>query len=438
MRSLKLHAKLPPFMLLGVLVGFICFYFLTSVTQLGHNIPSTAISFDFTVGLIWAIFIELSIFFWPVSQKDKKILLILWMGRCLVTLGVMLLYEDNYGLDAYTYFSESHETFYNLENVGFGKGTGNLGFMVWWINNFLPVFGSYHAIKVIFSLIGLLSVFIFYRGIVCYSGEERPKLLLVCGLFPSLVFWSSILGKDPLVLFGICLYSWGMLGWIRNHMNVAYIMGVFFGVLISSAIRPWTGLILLIPAALNFIFSSRGFFLRWIYLGLLSLGVSQIFTIFSSQFNVVGVDDLVTKTNAISKAWSFGGSSQMAPDFKSIPDMLSFAPLGMFTALFRPLPGEILNLFGTMAGLENLFLCILLFLSIKRLSWQKLKDPAIFWALSLIVVWSLVYGFVSYQNLGSAFRFRLQVLPILLVTLLSLSKVSTQKGRNESLEVLQG
>ena len=30
-------------------------------------------------------------------------------------------------------------------------------------------------------------------------------------------------------------------------------------------------------------------------------------------------------------------------------------------------------------------------------------------------VWGAVYGFASYQNLGTAFRFRVQVVPILLL-----------------------
>jgi hypothetical protein len=423
---------------LGVLVGVVAVYFLIGVTEWGHNIPSTTIASDYTVALAWCIAIAFSILLWPVADQDKKVLLILWAARCLVTLGVMLLYEDIYGLDAYTYFTESNGTYYNMENVGFGLGTGNVGLMTWWMNNYLPVFNSYHAIKVIFSLIGLLGLYLFYRGITFYSGKSHPKLLLICGLFPSLVFWSSILGKDPVVMFGICLYSWGMLCWMRSQKSIIYLIGIILGVLLSSWIRPWTGMILLIPSMMVVIFSIRGVFLRGFYLVCISLGINEFFYVFIAHFNLVSVDVLVKKTNILSKAWSFGGSGQIAPDFGSVSDMLFFAPIGMFTALFRPLPGEILNLFGSLAGLENAFLCVLLALSIYRFRFAKLKDPAVVWALSLIFVWSFVYSYVSYQNLGSAFRFRLQVLPVLLVALLYLSKVSTPALREDTERGLQG
>jgi hypothetical protein len=40
------------------------------------------------------------------------------------------------------------------------------------------------------------------------------------------------------------------------------------------------------------------------------------------------------------------------------------------------------------------------------------------WAVLLIVVWAAAYGFVSYQNLGGAVRYRLQILPVLVGLLL--------------------
>jgi hypothetical protein len=93
--------------------------------------------------------------------------------------------------------------------------------------------------------------------------------------------------------------------------------------------------------------------------------------------------------------------------------MIKFAPVGMFTALFRPLPGEILNPFGLFAGLENLLMLWLLVAAIRKEGMAIFKEPIVTWAVSLVMVWSFLYGFISYQNLGSAARFKLQILPVL-------------------------
>src|SRR5690606_22583316 len=97
-------------------------------------------------------------------------------------------------------------------------------------------------------------------------------------------------------------------------------------------------------------------------------------------------------------------------------------PLGITAALFRPLPFEILSPFGMLAGLENAFLVYLLLWAIRRTRLRDLKDPFVAWMLLTIGTWATVYGFVSYQNLGSAVRFRLQILPLLLIVLLHLAQ----------------
>ena len=95
--------------------------------------------------------------------------------------------------------------------------------------------------------------------------------------------------------------------------------------------------------------------------------------------------------------------------------MIAFLPIGAFTALFRPLPLEVRNAFGLLAGLENAYMLGLFVVGMTRRGFGWFRQPVLLWALTTLLVWGAVYGFVSYQNLGSAFRFRVQVAPILLL-----------------------
>lgn len=409
----------------GILTGIAACAFLTRVTLWGHFIPSANVATDYAFALLLSAMIWLSIWIWPINKEDRSVLLILWLLRTLVALGGMLLYENAYGLDAYTYYLEAKELTYDWKDVGFGNGTGNIGLMVWYINKFLPADNSYHSTKVIFSLIGMLSIFLFYRAMVSYTRREQPRLLLFLGAFPSLVFWSSILGKDPVVLLGISIYCVGTLRWLSSP-RMHWVVVSLAGVALASAIRPWTALILAVPSVVLGLFYIRNRMLQVIYLGLFSSMLYFSTQVFVEHFSLVSVDELVRKTNIISKSWSIGGSRQEVPEFRSLQEMASFAPTGMFSALFRPLPFEVRNAFGLLAGLENAFLLFLVALAVKRFSLRRMGDPALVWSIALLVSWSLVYAFVSYQNLGSASRFRLQVLPVLLVTLMYLAYPQTE------------
>lgn len=412
----------------GVAVGALTCVLLAAVTQWGHFIPSANVASDYSTAIVIAFLIGIALSLAPViPAEDRMPLLALWCLRSLTTLGFMLLYENNYGLDAYTYYLEAQGISYDTSLTGFGKGTGNIGWLIWWINRWLPSDNSYHSLKVIFSLIGMLSTYAIYRAVVKYSGHGRPRLLLFLGAFPSVVFWSSILGKDPVMLFGISVYAAGVLYWMATR-NPLWLIPAALGAALSSSIRPWTAFILALPMLPLGFFYVRKSFWRISYLIFATAVVYGSALIFTEHFTFSSVDDLVRKTNKISRSWSVGGSRQEVPEFGSLGEMLSFAPVGMFTALFRPLPGEVANMFGLLAGLENLFLLGMVYLCFRRFSWQKIRDPAAVWAISLLISWSFIYSYVSYQNLGSAFRFRLQVLPLMLVLLAYLS--SREAGRD--------
>jgi hypothetical protein len=158
-------------------------------------------------------------------------------------------------------------------------------------------------------------------------------------------------------------------------------------------------------------------FLRACFVLLAVAGLYASVGYLSDRFQIGSADSLVQTTNGISHSWSTGGSAQDVPEFKSLGEMISFAPTGMFAALFRPLPGEVDKLFGLLAGLENLFLLGLAGLALSRMRLSFFRDPAITAGFTLVVVWSFLYGFASYQNLGSAERFKLQVLPVMLLLL---------------------
>ena len=50
-------------------------------------------AYDYTVALIIAILIGLSIIIWPVQKQDKIHILWMWITKVFITLGFMLVYE---------------------------------------------------------------------------------------------------------------------------------------------------------------------------------------------------------------------------------------------------------------------------------------------------------------------------------------------------------
>jgi hypothetical protein len=250
---------------------------------------------------------------------------------------------------------------------------------------------------------------------VLARGRAQPALLLALGLFPSILFWSSIVGKDPVMLMGVGLYAYGLVGWTRAR-RVAYLFWLFGGVFAAAAVRLWMGPIMLLPALPVLVPPTAPRALRWsVVVG--GLGAALLLArAFAREMQVDGLVDVLEAAGSVSQAWAVGGSAQRLPfDITTPGGLAAFLPLGMFTALFRPLPLDAHNAFAALAAIENTALLGLCALAAFRFRAVRLADPVVRWAILFLLTWSGVYGILSYQNLGAAVRFKSQILPVLLL-----------------------
>ena len=215
---------------------------------------------------------------------------------------------------------------------------------------------------------------------------------------------------------GIAIYCYGVAGMIvRQKMSM--LVYVVIGLTIASFIRVWLGVIFVTPLIATYILAGRSSALtKFMFILIAVPGFLITLQGFSEKFSLETTQDLVNTTQDISTSWAHGGSAQqIESSFTSIGSMIAFMPVGSFTALFRPLPFEVMNAFGMLAGLENAFILSLFVVGLMRRGFGWIRQPILLWAVSALLVWGAVYGFASYQNLGTAFRFRVQVAPILLL-----------------------
>lgn len=396
-------------------------WMLDAVVALGRGITASDVAADYVKGVLWAIALGFGLLLWPVTRDERRVLIALWVVRCVVTLGFMLLYEWNYAsLDAYGYFQASQLPAFDWSTLRLGGGTELTQALAWLHGRWLVA--SYHAMKVSCSMLGLLAVFIVYRTAGIALGRRNLWILAGLACFPSILFWSSTLGKDAVVLFGIALFAHGATTWLRlNQWRAIPFAAV--GLLVAVAIRLWMGPILLAPLAVVAIAAVRGWGRRLAVLTV-SLTLFALLLVPLRQFLAVeALRESLEVVQASSQAWAEGGSAQViAVDFTNPVELLLFIPRGAAAALFRPLPGEVMNPFGMLAGLENLLVLVLLGMAIVRARLRELTDPVLLWATTFVLLWAVVYGPISYQNLGTAVRFRLQVLPTMLLVLAYLAR----------------
>ena len=420
------------------------------VPALGHGIPEDDVATDYKVAFVWAIALWLVLLAWPLRSSDKRALVHIWLIKVAVSLGAMLFVENHYeGVDAFMYFGLPRRYDFQWPGFAFGEGTANVLSLSWLHQQILP--NSYHAVKISFAMVGLVAIYLFYRTAVRCVDREDVRVLYLLALCPSILYWSSIFGKDPVILLGIALYVYGVVG-IYTHSRVdlkglAFAITLMAGVALASLFRVWLGPILLAPLVVFALFAVRHTVARVFMVIVVAWAFTQAIaksgdlvaekvgeqtggaTNIATTADLVETIDHIAHSGALGSA-SEGGSSQAVARFHNVWSMAKFAPLGAFTALFRPLPGEVLNPFGLLAGLENVVLLALVVRAMRRATWTEVRQPLILWVITLLVVWSVIYGFASTQNLGAAVRWKLQVLPLLLGLVCYLGRRRSGQGGN--------
>lgn len=393
---------------------FLCLL-IANIDVLGRNIPTSDVGSDYFRGVFWATILFFTVFLIPCRPEERVSLLLLWGLRCLMTLGFMLYYEYTYGLDAYSYFTHAVSKSQLDFNHDYFAGTEAISHFAKILAQTFPFLASYHALKVVWSFFGFLGSYLFYRAYSNYVGQSNLTVLWVLGAFPSILFWSSILGKDPITYLGIASFFYGALGMLRIW-RWRYLAVALFGLYVLATVRMWLVFIFLVPFVLVFFWRSQVSLKVKLAVSAAAFLALQFYgQPFQENLQAFSTEEWLTSVNQVSRSWSRGGSGQAVPEFSSTADLARFLPRGIFAALFRPLPLEVRNAFGTLAGIEN-FLIVFAFLWL-IFRWENAftKDAFFQLATLTLITWSAFYSFLSYQNMGTAVRFKLQVLPILLL-----------------------
>lgn len=393
-------------------------FIVTSGTNL-FTYAGPDLKFDYVTGIFVGITLGLFIAFGPFNPRLKPTLLVIWSVKLIFALWVMLAFEYYYGLDSDGYFMP-HWT--PSSGLDFGDGTYNVQLLCWAV---LKVIGpSYHGAKVFFSFLAFMGVYLVYRGAVFHLKEESPRLLLIIGLSPTVLFWSSLLGKDPIALLAAGIYAHGCLGWII-HARKRYLLEAIAAMILASFVRSYFILIMAIPLGIVFTLQGKRPVVRLLMLPLIVISMYFSVVQFSRRTKVDSLDSFLRYEEKVSSGWGSGvgarnRSSYALPDLPPVLLPL-LIPFGIFSALFRPLPFEAHNPFALAAAFDNTILLMLAFYSVRRSRVADYFDPKVIWALSYVCIFAAMYG-IGTPNMGALTRFKIQAWPHFICVLLYLAR----------------
>jgi hypothetical protein len=285
-------------------------------------------------------------------------------------------------------------------------------------------FGHYHVHTVFICFLCTIGLVALYKAfVVNVTGHERLWALSLFVL-PSVLFWSSGVIKEGLLMFGLGLFLYTLMDLLRAGPSwrslvlppaVVLLFFLKFYVLLS-----------LIPALTAYVWCVRtggrkpllkslvtlsGFALIGINAGLLHPGLRVLEILWIKQRDFIGMateansGSLVSVAELQPNAWSFA---------QQIPHALYMTFLSPLTAFGN-------GALGAMSALENILLIVCIGLAIRwRRAWSDVERPLFLFCISYCLLLALVIGWTT-PVIGALVRYRVPLLPFLLLACLCIA-----------------
>jgi hypothetical protein len=322
---------------------------------------------------------------------------------------IYLQYVIANGGDAIYYYSEAFSS-----SIDFSFGTAAVSVLTYLL---FSVFGlSFLAGFLVFNIIGFIGLLAF-DGSLRSATRGKSKNIYRFSKFivflPSVSFWSSAIGKDPISFMATGLALWAALDFSRRKIIM------IFAVIAMLLVRPHMAALMVFAICVSMLLQKNVPFSQRAWAGGMALAGSIWLIPFALNYSGLGIIESAINLSAyVEERQGYNQEGGGGVDIASMG-----LPMQLFTYLFRPLPFEVKNVFSFAASLDNMVLLLLAVLG----GWEMLKrkknvmpvvseNRVFMWVYSLSA-WLVLA--VTTANIGISIRQKWMFAPILIFLFIS-------------------
>jgi hypothetical protein len=359
---------------------------------------------------------------WKSKKQEIQVFSLALGLRILMTYGYYL-YSLQTSADTTMYFHFAQTSTIKW-NTFFTPGTQficNLSAMFY---SFITIFDNrYLMLFLPFSFLAFCGSLIFYRTLKPLYGSRKNKteLYLLSFFLPNMIFWTSNLGKDSIIYFGLMLVFYGVLNGPDRFKTIASIVA---GCVVVYFVRPHVVLFLLVGFGIGILLEKYASSIRTI---VFLLVVTIVFlATYQKIFKVIGIQSETDNSAELTSYYNAGvnrmesgainlntggAATQGSTQFK-----IWLAPNYLLQFLCSPFVWQARKPIQLVSALENIlyqyFLVYFLF-HWKIFRFSKLL-PYKYGLLMYSVIASIIMG-MTYTNFGLTVRQKCMVLPCIIL-----------------------
>lgn len=300
-------------------------------------------------------------------------------------------------------------------------------------------FAMYVLFDSLYATCALIAVAAFVSKVLLYLvvREEVPDiprrpLLWACTLLPSALFWSCSLLKEPVAMIGLLVATYGWHQFIKGRRRLLAAALVAVGcldlILIKGYIFPALGIAAGVWHLVRKVRDKHGDIAfkagHVVIVGVAAVALVAATGALLPQFGADVLSDQLAGLQSVGAEIEGGSNYSLGLSAGSPAAQAALAPLGLLTALFRPLLFEVNAPVALLSALEmTLFLIGAVLVLLRRgilSSFSELvRRPFLSFCAMFVVIFGTCVGLAT-TNMGTLSRYRMPLTPYFAVLLLAL------------------
>ena len=276
--------------------------------------------------------------------------------------------------------------------------------------------GNYYINSLFFNFIAFVGHIALYRVFKTIYPSQKWSIIIGCFLLPSMLYYSSIIGKDMIVFTALSFFCYCMFFGLQNKFTKKRITYLFLSFIIILLIRNFIAIILLLCAIGWFVSVRFNVKPSKLFISFLVLTFALILF---STFLPEKYKPLQLVVNRQQSFFALGFAKSQFQNDTLQPTVQSFiksAPAALRHSFLSPYPTEFDNIYLNFFAIEIILFLLLFVISII----YPLKNFNNNFIIFGILFTSLIFLFTGYitTNAGSMVRYRSIYFPFLIVPIL--------------------
>jgi hypothetical protein len=273
---------------------------------------------------------------------------------------------------------------------------------------------TYFVHILFFCFISFIGIVLITNSVFGFTDIRNLIIALPILLLPSVLFWTSGVMKEPLLLLGVglCLSVLSQVRWSAGRL-----LKLLFGIVIILVTKFFV-LVCLIPALIAFLLFPKKGNMKFILAKYALVSFLCLLVAFDIKYAAPGIDPaqmLVNKqTNALKEARYFNAGSIMEiPAIENNPwSIMKVGIAGIWNTITRPYVWEAKNIMMLASAIENVFIISWLLMCISFTNWKHLRNLNLF---LFLITFSLAYFAIvgmATPVAGNLVRYKAPLLPL--------------------------